>query len=142
VNENKFLRHIRSHHNVRYECTHCQLQFVERILLVEHQKCTGHFGEGIVESLGEIIDVKPEIDIKPEAVLMDEELDGKEENKDKSSMDVSTILSRCLIIISILAIFQQGQKTSFLRNHFGDRINNLHNISIIIKQTFCQNLRV
>jgi hypothetical protein len=53
----------------------------------------------------------------------------------------------CLILIlyepriSILAIFRESQETSFLRNHFDDRINTLY-ISMIIKQTFCQNLRV
>lgn len=51
IHEFRFLAHRSTHHNVRYECTQCITQFAHRSNLAEHQKLTGHIGEGIIEGL-------------------------------------------------------------------------------------------
>lgn len=56
ISESRYLAHRATHHNVRYECTQCIEQFVQRAQLSEHQKVTGHLGEGIIESLEECDD--------------------------------------------------------------------------------------
>lgn len=51
IHEYRFMKHRETHHHVRYECTKCLEQFSERFNFIQHQKETGHTGEGIVESL-------------------------------------------------------------------------------------------
>lgn len=51
IQEFRYLAHRSTHHNVRYECTQCITQFTQRLQLSEHQKSTGHSGEGIIENL-------------------------------------------------------------------------------------------
>lgn len=60
ISESRYLAHRATHHNVRYECTQCITQFLQRAQLCEHQKATGHMGEGIIESLEECDDKLPE----------------------------------------------------------------------------------
>ena len=51
IQETKYFAHRATHHNVRFECTQCIEHFLQRSQLSDHQKLTGHSGEGIVESL-------------------------------------------------------------------------------------------